>query len=398
MDAMTASMARVRLWLGGPLRRCLAAGALGIAAHQAASAGDAESALRFAGYNKTIAIRSRSAVAPAEPYSLVLNRTRLKASHVRPGLLELHVENDTELRAGDYFSTAQAGAEAGQPRRGYWDLQSNWTERPNRRFTNDFFRAYARLSAGETDVTGGRQRIPIGTGRLWSTLDMLNPLNPLQLERDEYVGADALLVEHRLASLSKLSLAYAPLPGGGPPRWVGSVRTHWGGSDLSLTLARYWRDDLAGIDLATQVGGMGLRAELTGTRPERGRRYASAMLGLDHAFENTLTLSLETYLSTQRPEDRARQLAAHSLRREIQPPGTRYAGLVASYEFTPLLKLTTLLLANLRDDSRFGAASLAWSVSDNVSLQGGLQRFSGPADSEYGRGQPLAHLQLQWFF
>src|SRR5262249_1584456 len=162
-----------------------------------------------------------------------------KATYVVPGQLEVHVEDDLEARLGNYLRTAQAQAEAQAPQRGYWDLRATLADNAHRRVTNDFFRAFAKLSAGATDVTAGRQRIALGTGRLWSTLDLLNPLNPLQIERDEYVGVDAVLVEHKLASLSKWSAIYAPQPGGGAPRWVGSYRSHVGESDVALTAARY---------------------------------------------------------------------------------------------------------------------------------------------------------------
>lgn len=353
---------------------------------------------RFAGYNKSMLVRSRTVMPPADDFTLLLNRTRLKLSYVVPESLELHVENDTELRAGDYLGTAQAQAEAAHPTRSYWDLQSTWLDGDRRRITNDFFRAYAKASIGPVDVKAGRQRIAIGTGRLWSTLDMLNPLNPLQIERDEYVGVDAALAELRMASLSKLSLAYAPLPGSADPRWVGAWRTHVGEADVNLTAARYWGDHLAGLDLATQVGGIGVRAEFTGTWPRHGTRYVSTTIGGEYAFENTLTVSVEAYYSSQPLRERRGQFLTEPSRAQAQPAGTRYVGFTGSYEFTPLLKTTAMWLANLNDHSRFASVSLAWSASDNLLLQGGVQRFFGDDDSEYGRGQPLAYLQLQWFF
>lgn len=358
--------------------------------------------LDFAGYNKTFAIASRTYAAAPEDYALGLNRTRLKLTLTQPGppgtSLQLHAENDTELRWGDYLGTAQARAERDAAPRQYWDLRSTWSDGARRRLSNDFFRAYAKLAYRETDAVLGRQRIPVGSGRLWSALDMLNPVNPLQVERDELVGVDALLIEQRLGALSKASAIYAPRPGGGSPRWVLRYRDHVGEADVSATLARYWGDDYAGLDVATQLGGLGVRGELTLTRPARGRRYASAVLGLDYAFENTLTLTLEGYLSSQDATERQRQIGADPLRAQVQPPGTRYIGLLGSYEFTPLLKATVVLLSNRGDHSRFASAALAWSVRDDLVLEAGLQRFSGTRNSEYGRGQPVTWVLAQWYF
>lgn len=356
------------------------------------------STFRFAGYNKAFAIDSRSYDTANDRYSLALNRTRFKLTAAPLQALELHLENDTEWRAGNYLKTAQARAEPSLAPRQYLHLRSTWSDGDDQRLTNDFFRAYARLSGESADLWVGRQRIPLGSGRLWSTLDMLNPINPLQLEREELVGVDAVQVEQRLGSLSKLSVIYAPQPGGGPPRWVGRYRTHLGESDVSGTMSRFWGDDSASVDVATQLAGFGVRGEFTFTRPSHGRRYASAVLGIDYAFENTFTFTLESYLSSQPRDERESRFNTDALRSQVQPVGKRYMGLLGSYEFTPLLKATVVLLANLSDRSRAVAASLAWSAREDLILEVGLQRFSGSASSEYGRAQPITWLSLQWFF
>lgn len=382
--------------------RCFTILAMGLAAslscHGADGDGQHAGNWYLAGYSKTLGIASEAFDQSRQPYTLWLNRTRLKGSYRVAGRLELHAENDTELRLGDYLRTGQSRGDSLAPQRGYWNLRTVYSDGQHRRVTNDFFRAFAKLSMGDTDMTGGRQRIALGTGRLWSTLDMLNPLNPLQIERDEYVGVDALMLEHRLASLSKLTAVYAPQPNGGPPRWVASYRAHVGGADVGITAARYFGDKLLGVDVVTQIGGLGLRAEMTQTRPLAGSRHASATLGVDYAFENSLTLSLESYLSTQPLSQRRAQFAAQPLRTFVQPADTRYLGVVGSYEFTPLVKLTVVVLSNLRDNSRFCSASIAWSLTDNVVVQAGLQRFSANPGSEYGRGRPLNYVQLQAFF
>jgi hypothetical protein len=387
------------------VRRCIAprlvlAGLLAAlgTAHAQPAEGEAAGRFEFAGYNKTLVLNSRSVDEPHDRYDLLINRTRLKLSYIVPSRVELHLEDDIQVDTGSYLRSAQARSEEQAPARRLWNLRSTWSEGERYRLRNDVYRAYAKLSFGDTDAWIGRQRVALGTGRLWSTLDLLNPLNPLQLERDEYVGVDALRVERKLSPLTRAQAIYAPLPQGAAPRGMLRLATHAGEVDVALTVAQTWGDRLAGVEVATQARGFGLRGELTATRPKTGRSYLSGVAGVDYAFANTLTLSMETYLSTQDPAERARQFALDPLRRQIQPMGTRYLGVVASYEFHPLLKGTLMVLGNLRDGSRFTSASLAWSLGDNLVLQGGVQRFRGSADTEYGRGQPLANVQLQWFF
>ena len=372
-----------------------------IGAAQAAGGG-----LRVSGYAKSLAVASHAADEAGRPTRLLLNRLRLKLDLAPAPHWDLHLENDTEFRWGNAAGAAQWRADDAQPSRRTWHWRSSLSDGARTQLRNDVFRAVARLSLRDTDLRLGRQRIALGTGRLWSTLDLLNPLNPLQVERDEYVGVDALRIDQRLGDLSALTAVYAPMPGGGRPRWVLRGRTHAAGADLGVTLARYWNDRLAGLDVATQWQGIGLRGELTAVRAgsglaagsAAGRRHVSALLGADYAFANTLTLSVEAYLSTQDEAQRRRQFATDPLRGQVQPLGTRYAGVVASWEFTPLLKATLVGLVQLRDHSRFGAASLAWSLDEDLVLQAGVQTFGGPRDGEFGRARTLGWLQLQWFF
>ena len=44
-------------------------------------------------------------------------------------------------------------------------------------------------------------------------LDLLNPFSPLALEREERLGVDAVLVEHKFGPVSRLAAVYAPSRG-----------------------------------------------------------------------------------------------------------------------------------------------------------------------------------------
>ncbi len=77
---------------------------------------------------------------------------------------------------------------------------------------------------------------------------------------------------------------------------------------------------------------------------------------------------------------------------------TRYAGLYAAYEITPLLKWVTYAVVNADDRSRAVDTRLVWSWRDDLELTLGAQRFCGSAASEYGRLRDGAFAALKWFF
>jgi hypothetical protein len=359
---------------------------------------DGFGSLEFAGYNKTLIIGSHTLEPEDEGYGLWLNRTRIKLTYDLPPHLEVHLENDTELRFGSYLKTGEFKRRKQVPRRQYWDLQSTIKDENGYNITNDFFRAYVKWSQSETDVVLGRQRIPLGTGRIWSTLDKLNPINPLQIERDEYVGVDALMVEQKLGALSKLAAIYAPDPLREDDRFVFQYRTNWEGTDIDVILGRYWTDNLVGVDFATQIGDMGFHGEAAFTDPGEGDSYGSMVLGVDYAFPNTFNISVEGYYSSQKESDRLKQFQDNPLRLFVEPFDTRYLGLNINYEFTPLIKGNLYYLNNVKDGSSFISPFVTYSVTDNLTLQVGAQLFTGSDNSDYGRFKPVYYGQVQWFF
>jgi hypothetical protein len=375
---------RVAVWMG----------VLGLACNAgAASAGP----WRFAGYDKTIVLTSDSADPDSKPYDSILNRLRLKLDYEVPHW-QVHVEDDLTFKAGSYLSTTDFQREKTAPSRLYWNDARSLGDGSSYYGTQQLFRAYVKWSGEATDLTVGRQRIPLGTGLMWSTLDMLNPINPLQVERDEYIGVDAALLAYRVDATSRFSVIYAPDPAHRQDRWVGQYRTNVSGTDLNFTYGKYWGDHLLGLDVATQIGDAGLRGELTITRPQTGPSYRKALLGLDYAFVNTLTLSAEFYYSSQSKADRLEQFAQNAQLAQVQPLSSRYAGFSASYEITPLLKAAVLALYNRADHGRFISPTLAYSITENVVISGGAQFYSGSKESDFGRGKNLSYVQVQWFF
>ena len=158
-------------------------------------------------------------------------------------------------------------------------------------------RASVNVSGGDTDVRFGRQRIAWGTGRFFSPVDLLNPLNPLTLERKERLGVDALLVERKFGPLSQASFVYAPARAAG----MGTTALRWhanaSGLDYSFMIAKAAGTRVFGTDWAGQLDQAGWRAEFARFVPDAGASCQRALLGVDYAFANSLTLTGEIYFN-----------------------------------------------------------------------------------------------------
>lgn len=352
--------------------------------------------LELSGSLKSLFLRSRAST--GEDYALSLNRLRVEAKgDLAPGLA-LDLQYDNELLLGNYLDTGEFRALKDRPPPQYWRADANYLERGDVYGRHRLYRAALTLTRGDVDLKLGRQRIAWGTGRFWSPLDILNPVSPLALEREERVGVDAALLEAKLGPLSRASLVYAPAPDRGSPsravQWHGNAA----GVDASFAVGRLLGLDIVGVDIASHIGNVGVRGEAAHLRPSAGRGFNRLMLGADYAFAGGLTLSGELYYNGAGARDPvAYNLAALSAGR-VSSLATRYAGLVASFEITPLLKWVNYAVVNADDHSRGFDSRLVWSSRNNLDLTIGVQRFAGSAGSEYARMPSAAFAQVQWFF
>ncbi len=358
----------------------------------------APSRLELSGYFKSLVSRSETVVPLAERYTLGLNRLRLKLQGRPADQVALDVQYDNELLLGSYLDTRQFALEKDTRAATYFSLQRNYAEHGGYYGRHQLYRASVTLAAPLADVKLGRQRIAWGTGRFWNPLDILNPLNPTRLERDERPGVDGVLVERKLGPLSRASIAYVPRSDRAAASVAGYGHGNLRGWDFSLIGGKFRDDRVAGADFATQIAGLGVRGEASYTLADVGRNYGRILLGADYGFANTLTLTAELYYDGQGTRKRSEYDFSALFAGRVRNVARRYAAISASYDITPLLKSVNYYVQNLDDGSRLVWPTLVYSLTQNVELGGGVQWFSGASDSEYGRLRNLFYLQLQWFF
>lgn len=356
------------------------------------------SGLQFSGYFKSLATRSKTVIGPEERYTLDLNRLRLKLQGPVSTQTEVDIQYDNEILLGDYLKTAQFAAEKDLRAPTYFDLEKTYADHPGYYGQHSFYRASVTVRTAVADAKLGRQRIAWGTGRFWNPLDIFNPPNPARLEREERPGVDGALIERKLGPLSRVSLAYVPRADDVASSFAAYGHGNAAGWDFSLVGGRFHGDGVVGGDFASQIGGLGVRGEATYTDARAARNYGRVLLGADYGFVNTLTLTGELYYNGQGTRDPAQYDFARLFAGEIQNLAQRYAAAYASYEITPLLETANYYIRNFDDGSQLVWLSLAYSLTANVELAGGIQIFSGRPDSEYGRLPNRAYVQVQWFF
>ncbi len=350
------------------------------------------------GYYKNLLIVSRTLpfFGPDESYVLDLNRLRLRLAGDMGEYVSFNIQYDNEILLGSYLDTLQYEALDAMERDTYFNWEATYLERGKAQGRHSLYRAYLSFTGERTEVRIGRQRFAWGTALFWNPVDILNPFNPIQLEREERTGVDAGLLSWDYGELSRLSLVLAQQRAGSSSalRW----RSHWQGFDLALTGGRFINDEMIGFDFAGQAGLIGLRGEMTRTGSRADGAYTRMVLGVDRSFANTLTLNLELYYNGQGRGDPAQYDFSRLLSGELLSLARYYGGFYFAYELTPILRWDNFLILNLDDDSRFLAPRLVYSPTGNIDLTIGLQFFDGASASEYGVLEDIYYGELQWFY
>ena len=115
----------------------------------------------------------------------MLDRLRLTYDGKYESWLQVHVDFDNELHAGNLIRLPDFEMVRGRQGAVWLDLQHTILERSNVYWDTSLYRGYVPLHAKSAALTLGRQRIGWGTARFWSPMDVFNPINPLQVEPEE---------------------------------------------------------------------------------------------------------------------------------------------------------------------------------------------------------------------
>jgi len=243
----------------------------------------------------------------------------------------------------------------------------------------------------QIDVDGfrstlGRQAISHGQGKLFTPLDLVTPFSPTTLDSEFKPGVDALRSELFLGDRFRFDATAVYL---GDWDWkgsglVGMATATIGASDVSLYGASLYGDPVAGISFFAPVAAVGLYGDVGATFEDETQ--VRAVLGVDLRPTPTTGLSAEIYHQTFGVDDSADGLLLMGEERyqrgDLWLTGHNYAGLTLAQELAPLWMLSGMVIANLGDPSALTSLNLAWSVTENSSLDLGVIKGLGePPDT-----------------
>lgn len=356
---------------------------------------------RLDGYIKDLAITSRSVI-DDERYLLNLGRFRLQGSASR-GPVHAEAWLDTEWLAGSWFSTPEAVFGATMASRGltekpFADLDWRITDGPRHTLDQRLFRATVAWDTPRATVTIGRQRVAWGTGFVWTPTDVLHPLEPAAIERDEKRGVDAIQVVLPDGSFGAAELVFAPGGRERDHRFAARVRGHVGEYDVTAMGGRFGRAWVVGGDFAGYIANAGFRGEAAVTRTGSGRWTLRATTNVDYTLSESTYGFVELHFNGPGEQDVAQYQWGTMAQGDLVNLGRWYAASALAWTVNPLTTFSGYLVHNLGDGSSLVGPVVTRSLAENLDAGVGYYLFRGRTLSEYGALHDAAFLTLQLYF
>jgi hypothetical protein len=280
------------------------------------------------------------------------------------------------------------------------DNETLYTTKPSSlQNKTSIYRAYIQYRGRKHFWSVGKQRIPLGVGRIWNPIDVFNPIDAEAIEIDERIGTDSIRYEYAVSELSGINVTVAKDKG------MIEVKGYLEYADVGLVglwdedVDQYiidWeherqlpgnriefpdekgRQDIIGWEIEGQLQETGIELRSEGGsfhNRNTGERYTEFMVGAEYGFVNSLTL-----LGEYRFSDKT---------------GLDYLGSRLSFQPSMLWICNVLAVVNLDDNSGFAAPSLEYSLSDEMTLNAGAFIYFGGDDDEFG--QEPNRYYLRWF-
>jgi len=276
-------------------------------------------------------------------------------------------------------------------------------------------------STDRLNIKLGRQPINLASTFYFTPNDFFAPFAAQTFFRHYKPGVDAARLDWQWGEFSQLSLmtvldykseltnntAWSNRPDWSETSYLARASTLFDTFELAALLGKVNGDDVVGLDFQGELfEWLGVRGEGHLRFPDQQdqARDVKFSIGLEHRFENTLTLRLEQFYQRLGATDEDNYTLSPTTDSASFYLARNYTALGASYEFTPLLLGDALWLLNHHDDSSLLALYSTYSLSDESELALGVnipigdQPDKGVFNSEFGSVPKSLSIEYRVYF
>jgi hypothetical protein len=248
-------------------------------------------------------------------------------------------------------------------------------------------RCFITIKTPKADIFIGRQAIAWGSAKFINPTDVIAPFTFNELDTEERKGVDAVRVRIPLGMMDELDIGYIFGRDFKFERSAFFIRGKFYllKTDFSLLLLGFRENLLLGLDIARSIGGAGFWLEAAYVLPDTfgdsehpvipGKNYFRASIGMDYNFSGKTYGFFEYHFnSAGKVKARDYQRFFYStafLEGSAYLMAKHYLNLGITYQVTPLLPFTGLVILNLNDGSVTAAPSLEYNIAENIYISAG---------------------------
>jgi len=282
-------------------------------------------------------------------------------------------------------------------------------------------RLNVQYSTEKMNIKVGRQPISLASTFYFTPNDFFAPFAAQTFFRQYKSGVDAARLDWQWGALSQLSMmtvlnyksepsnntAWSNSPDWSETSYLARASTLIENFEWAAVLGKVNGDDIVGLDFQGELfDWLGVRGEGHLRFPdEQGQsRDVKFSLGLEHRYENTLSLRLEQFYQRSGVTNEDGYTVSSITDSTSFYLARNYTALGASYEFTPLLLADAVYLFNHHDSSSLLALYSTYSLSDESELSMGLnipigeQPVNGVLNSEFGSYPKSMNVEYRLYF
>jgi len=361
---------------------------------------ESKSPFYLQGYYKNLLVNSKTTDTDQGLF-YDLNRLRLDCRLDLTETLQFKAVFDQEALFNDFSQDIDFQAVRSRNQKHTALLDGDYIYADNKHIYSKFslYRGYFKYSGERIQAVFGKQLVDWGRCRFWSPMDLFNPVNPTDIEKDERIGVDALNTEFSLSPQTNLNFVYAPRRTFATSSLGMKLFHQVGEFDLILIGGEFKKDEVFGFGFDGYLGNGSIRGEFTQTHANKGRDYFRGTIGGEYSFSNRVHVLAEYFFNGgANDSDPTAFITSYNYASDVLTLKKNLLGLLVDYEVTPLIKWDNYVIYDFDGKSVFFNPEVRYNIWKNFDLSVGMQLFWGNSNSEFGDYQNTYYLQGKLFF
>jgi hypothetical protein len=328
---------------------------------------------------------------------------RINIAYYATDNITAHLQFRNQFLWGETVESVPHYADNFSQDKGLFDMNWNWFTEKNTLFNTQIDRAYIEYTAGNFELSAGRQRINWGRTFVWNPNDIFNAYSYYDFDYVEKPGADAVRATYYTGTASSAELVVKSDSSQKVTIAALQKFNKWGYDIQFIEGYANGTDFVAGSGCEGNIKSLGIRGEFSYWHPKDNFTDTTGVflmsLALDYTFANNLMIQTEFLYNDKKT-------LIKSLTEFYRAPATSKSLSISEYNFfanvnypvTPILSIYAAAMYYTDQKGYFLMPGIDLSVSENLQLSVIYQYFNVKTPFNTRMAMNMGFLRLKWNF